>query len=322
MPGSRLKRHAGSPAPKCRGRSSPGGHSISSAAGRPVTTRTSRSAFPSKGSMRFATRSRGWRRSSTDAVFRSAKRLSQRATRPGFGTLTPARGGWTPFASRGTATRGSVAAIRDSVARIEGHRAHHRRHSLPAARDRPPVQGEAHPREGSDGLRRRPPAARARWAAVAEALELVHPAHPWIEAARGAASRSIAIRLDGQRLSITQASHSGRRASHTRRPCQITRWGKRAQSARGTTLCRSRSILTGVLLASEPQPLREAAERAGRPRCPACPELSGDHIGGLAGDALKPHQLVEPRRTFPSYSSSRTCMVPRIDFAFAGKPVA
>ena len=35
------------------------------------------------------------------------------------------------------------------------------------------------------------------------------------------------------------------RASQTRRPCQISRCGKRAQSARGTTRWRSRSILTG-----------------------------------------------------------------------------
>ena len=43
----------------------------------------------------------------------------------------------------------------------------------------------------------------------------------------------------------TQPSQRGRRASQTRRPCQISRCGKRAQSARGTSLIRSRSIFTG-----------------------------------------------------------------------------
>ena len=44
---------------------------------------------------------------------------------------------------------------------------------------------------------------------------------------------------------MTQPSHAGRRASQTRRPCQISRCGKRAQSARGTSRIRSRSIFTG-----------------------------------------------------------------------------
>ena len=42
-----------------------------------------------------------------------------------------------------------------------------------------------------------------------------------------------------------QASQLGRRASQTRRPCQMRRCGKRAQSWRGTIRIRSRSIFAG-----------------------------------------------------------------------------
>ena len=62
---------------------------------------------------------------------------------------------------------------------------------------------------------------------------------------RNRTTSSISTRLEGQRSVSTQSSQRGRRASQTRRPCQISRCGNRPQSARGTSLTRSRSILTG-----------------------------------------------------------------------------
>jgi hypothetical protein len=45
---------------------------------------------------------------------------------------------------------------------------------------------------------------------------------------------TVSTRADGQRSTSTHESQRGARATQTRRPCQIRRCGKRAQSARGT----------------------------------------------------------------------------------------
>ena len=55
----------------------------------------------------------------------------------------------------------------------------------------------------------------------------------------------------------------------------------------------------GVLLASEPQPLREATNVRVDHDALRVPEISGDDVRRLASDARKPHQLVEPRRDLP-----------------------
>ena len=58
-------------------------------------------------------------------------------------------------------------------------------------------------------------------------------------------SEFAAIRDEGQRSLRTQVPQRGTRARQTRRPCQIKRCGKMPQYSRGTSFCRSRSILTG-----------------------------------------------------------------------------
>ena len=166
MPGSRLKRHAGSPAPKCV------------ASHRRVVTSLPRPADPDHEDLEIGVPEQGFHAirdalaglevyaTSTDAVFRSAKRLSQRATRPGFGTR-PAR----LDDSRAVGRRRVDLSPRSATPSPDRRSSRTPPTAFPtSARRSPPVQGEAHPREGSDGLRRRPPAARARWAAVARRL--------------------------------------------------------------------------------------------------------------------------------------------------------
>ena len=103
-------------------------------------------------------------------------------------------------------------------------------------------------------------------------------------------------RLDGQRSLTTQSSQRGRRASQTRRPCQIRRCGKRPQSARGTSRTRSRSIFTGILLPREPEPLREAPHVRVDDDPLRLAELGGDDVARLARDARQPDQLFEAPR--------------------------
>ena len=54
--------------------------------------------------------------------------------------------------------------------------------------------------------------------------------------------------------------------------------------------------LDRVLLPGQPEPLREAANVRVDDDALRVPELGGDDVRRLAGNAGKPHQLVEPRR--------------------------
>ena len=95
---------------------------------------------------------------------------------------------------------------------------------------------------------------------------------------------------------MTQSSQRGRRASQTRRPCQIIRCGKRGQSSRGTSLIRSRSIFTGSSSFVKPEPLREAADVRVDDDALGVPELGRHDVRSLPRNARKLDELIERRR--------------------------
>ena len=110
---------------------------------------------------------------------------------------------------------------------------------------------------------------------------------------------------------------------HTRRPCQISRCGKRPQSLARHELHQVALDLHRVLLPRQPEPLREPAHVRVDDDALRVAELGGDDVRRLARHAGQPHELVDVRGTTPSNSSSSVCIVPRIAFVFCRKnPVA
>ena len=130
-------------------------------------------------------------------------------------------------------------------------------------------------------------------------------------------------RLEGHRSSTTHASQRGRRASQMRRPCQMRRCGKRAQSARGTTRWRSRSILTGSSFRVRPSRCESRRTCVSTTMPCACPSSAATTFAVLRATPGNFTSSARRRGTSPSYSSMSIRIVPRIAFAFCRKnPVA
>jgi poly(3-hydroxybutyrate) depolymerase len=129
-------------------------------------------------------------------------------------------------------------------------------------------------------------------------------------------------RLDGQRSLIAQSSQRGLRASQTRRPCQISRCGKRPQSARGTSLIRSRSIFTGSSSFVSPSRCESRRTWVSTTIPWGLPRSAETTFAVLRATPGSRSRSSKRSGTFPSNSSSRMRIVPRSDFAFwRKKPV-
>ena len=76
----------------------------------------------------------------------------------------------------------------------------------------------------------------------------------------------------------------------------MRRCGKRAQSALGTTRCRSRSIFTGSSFRRQAEALREPAHVRVDDDSLRVAELGRDDVRGLARNSGQPHELIEPPR--------------------------
>ena len=83
----------------------------------------------------------------------------------------------------------------------------------------------------------------------------------------------------------TQSSQRGRRASQTRRPCQISRCGKPAPVGARDELDEVALDLDRILLPRQPEPLREAAHVRVDDDALRVAELGRDDVRGLPRDA-------------------------------------
>ncbi len=95
---------------------------------------------------------------------------------------------------------------------------------------------------------------------------------------------------------MTQSSHRGRRASQTRRPCQIIRCGKRAPVLAWNELDQVALDLHRILFLREAQPLRETADVRVDDDALGMPELCRHDVRRLPRDARELDELVERRR--------------------------
>ena len=135
------------------------------------------------------------------------------------------------------------------------------------------------------------------------------PARPMPpQPSKATGAHSAGSRDDGHRSSSTHSSHRGRRASHTRRPCQMRRCGKRAQSARGHDPLQVALDLHRVVVSRQAEPLREPPHVRVDDDPLRVPELGGDDVGGLARDPGQPHAdpraAAAPRRRTPRAASA------------------
>ena len=113
------------------------------------------------------------------------------------------------------------------------------------------------------------------------------------------------------------ASQRGRRASQTRRPCQISRCGKRAQSSRGTSRIRSRSIFTGSSCRVNPSRCESRRTCVSTTIPCALPRSAETTFAVLRATPGSRSSVVEARSAPRRRSSSiRIRIVPRSDFAF------
>src|SRR5206468_3298794 len=130
-------------------------------------------------------------------------------------------------------------------------------------------------------------------------------------------------RLDGQRSLITQSSQRGARASQTRLPCQISRCGKRPQSARGTSFIRPRSILTGSSCRVSPSRCERRRTCVSTTIPCGLPSSAATTLAVLRATPGRRTSSSTVRGTSPSNSSISIFIVPRSDFVFVRKkPVA
>ena len=78
-----------------------------------------------------------------------------------------------------------------------------------------------------------------------------------------------------------------------------------------------------ILVAGEPEPLRQTTHVGVHDDSLRVPEFCGDDVGGLARDPRQPHELLELSRDLAVEVLDSILIVPRIDFVFCRKkPVA
>ena len=213
MPGSRLKRHAGSPAPKCRGRSSPGGHFDLFRGRQTCDHEDLEIGVPEQGFHAIRDALAGLEVYAI--VDGRCVPVSEASLAESHQTWfrDPDSGTWRLDAIREPWDGDAWICRRDPRLRRPGSKViAHTTDGIPY--QRPEIALLSRRSTPARRIRRTStPSSRCsspmrRW--LADALELAHPAHPWIEAARGGSQRSIATRLDGQRPSITQACTAAR----------------------------------------------------------------------------------------------------------------
>ena len=117
----------------------------------------------------------------------------------------------------------------------------------------------------------------------------------------------------------TQSSQRGVRASQTRRPCQISRCGKRAQSARGTSRMRSRSIFTGSSCRVKPSRCDSRRTCVSTTMPSALPRSAETTFAVLRATPGSRSSSSKSFGTSPSWSAIRIASVPRSDLAFCRK---
>ena len=103
-------------------------------------------------------------------------------------------------------------------------------------------------------------------------------------------------RCSGRAAREEHSAQRGARARHTRRPCQMSRCGKRPQSARGTSRIRSRSIFTGSSRRVSPRRCESRRTCVSTTTPCGLPELRRHHVRRLARHAGEPHQLLDRAR--------------------------
>ena len=94
--------------------------------------------------------------------------------------------------------------------------------------------------------------------------------------------------LDGHRSSITHTSQRGLRASHTRRPCQISEMREAVPIGARDDLDEVALDLDRILLPGQPEPLREPAHVRVDDDALRVAELGRDDVRRLARDAGQP----------------------------------